>query len=751
MSRSGVISTALSATVPSLLVIALIEALIATRLPMPPGMTLWNLDVPKIDAPLAVFMSEALDQGRLPLWNDRLGLGFPLYAEGQIGALYPPNWVLFQLDPLDALAASRVVHLVAAGLGTGLLALRVTGSRPGAVVATSVAVLGGAIATKLEWTNMVAAYAWLPWVLLPLSRRPTPTRVGLLMAGIAWGLQALAGHPNTWLLTGIAAATLLVATHRDRGLVPRLLVFGGVGVAIGAIQLLPTLLLTTLSVRSLGLSEDDVFASAATPFDVLGFGFAQPFVRSDQNGWDIFTNWYPDGIFALLEASAFVGLPVIALAAASVTSRRARRWLVVAAVMLAIPVVAALRPSVWLDLPLLNGLRSPVRSYVVVALVLGLLGAIAIARARHGTSAWPVRLAAFAVALAMVAYVGTLAMAGLAPEAFATLYSAAVNHPSPEATETARSAAVAALASPLPIVLEIAAGVVMVALLAPRHGWAMTTARVLLVIVPLALLAPMANQIRPTSDALVSGSELATTLREYAPNRVLTIDPPGFAPPSPDRLAAAGVPDLAMFSSLDLLASDQLLDQVRDGPDADAVRALVGIDVLVTFDRPCPGHHVRQLTQDAAVVCRIDAVSAPYWLPADVVTVGDPTDSPIAPRDATIDPVRALAAVRPGEVSVELTDDLVAQVDAPAAGYVWIDRAWWPGWTVTVDGVRVRPFRALAGQLVPVDAGSHEIRLHLVPWDALIGLGAAVVATLLAASWVLRGRRAMEEDDGPAP
>ncbi len=749
MSRSGVISTALSATVPSLLVIALIEALIATRLPMPPGMTLWNLDLPKIDAPLAVFMSEALDQGRLPLWNDRLGLGFPLYAEGQIGAFYPPNWALFQLDPLDALAASRVVHLVAAGLGTGLLALRITGSRPGAVVATSVAVLGGAIATKLEWTNMVAAYAWLPWVLLPLSRRPTPTRVGLLMAGIAWGLQALAGHPNTWLLTGIAAATLLIATHHDRGLVPRLLVFGGVGVAIGAIQLLPTLLLTTLSVRSLGLSPDDVFASAATPFDVLGFGFAQPFIRAGRDGWDIFTNWYPDGIFALLEASAFVGLPVIALAAASVTSRRARRWLVVAAVMLAIPVVAAFRPTVWLDLPLLNGLRSPVRSYVVVALVLGLLAAIAIARARHGTSAWPVRLAAVAVGLTMVAYIGTLAMAGLAPEAFATLYGAAVNHPSPEATEAARSAAVAALASPLPIVLEIAAGVVMVALLAPRHGWAMTTARVLLVIVPLALLAPMANQIRPTSDALVSGGELATALREYAPNRVLTIDPPGFAPPSPDRLAAAGVPDLAMFSSLDLLASDRLLDQVRNGPDADAVRALTGIDVLVTFDRPCPGHDVRQLTQDAAVVCRIDAVNAPYWLPADVVTVGDPATSPISPRDATIDPVKALAAVRPGDVSVEGPDDLVAQVDAPAAGYVWIDRAWWPGWNVTVDGVRVRPLRALAGQLVPVDAGSHEIRLHLVPWDALVGLGAAVVATLLAASWVLRGRQAREDDEGP--
>lgn len=203
--------------VPMLVVIAAIEAAIAARLPMPPGMAFWNLDVPKIDAPLAVFFSEALRDGHLPLWNDRLGLGFPLYAEGQIGAFYPPNWLIFQLEPLAALDATRVLHLTAAGVGTGLLAIRLAGSRTGAIVATSVAVLGGAIVTKLEWTNLVAAYAWLPWILLPLARRPAPTRLGLVGAGIAWGIQALAGHPNVWLLTGVSAAVLLIG-HRPANL-----------------------------------------------------------------------------------------------------------------------------------------------------------------------------------------------------------------------------------------------------------------------------------------------------------------------------------------------------------------------------------------------------------------------------------------------------------------------------------------------------------------------------------------------------
>src|SRR5438093_11672863 len=141
---------------------ALLAALLAARIHLPDGRWLWNLDLPKFDYPLAVLFHNALVAGRLPLWDDRLGLGFPLYAEGQIGAFYPPNWLIFLLPPLAALDLTRVVHLGLAGTGAGMLALRLTGSRAGSLVAALCAVLGGAIATKLEWHNLVAAYGWMP-------------------------------------------------------------------------------------------------------------------------------------------------------------------------------------------------------------------------------------------------------------------------------------------------------------------------------------------------------------------------------------------------------------------------------------------------------------------------------------------------------------------------------------------------------------------------------------------------------------
>ncbi len=743
MTASRSVASGVLRFIPMLVVIAAIEATIAARLPTPPGMALWNLDVPKIDAPLAVFFSEALRDGHLPLWNDRLGLGFPLYAEGQIGAFYPPNWLIFQLEPLVALDVSRVLHLTAAGLGTGLLAIRLAGSRSGAIVATSVAMLGGAIVTKLEWTNLVAAYAWMPWILLPLARRPGPTRLGLVGAGIAWGIQALAGHPNMWLLTGVSAAVLLIATGRDLGSFGRVVAFGLLGGAIGAIQILPTLILTTLSVRSLGLSADDVFNSAATPFDPLAFAFAQPFLRTGPDGWDLFTQWYPDGVFALLEVSAFVGLAVLALGAVGATSRRARPWLAVAAVMLAIPIVAAFRPDAWLDIPILNGLRSPVRSYLVVAVVLGLLAAIGLSRVGRRPTGPAMRRAAFAVALLVAMYVVALGGAVLVPDAFDTVLIAASRPGSVSPADAARAheLAVAALAAPMPVIAEVAAGIGAVVLIAVRRRAVASLGLVALVVVPLAVLSPLANVIRPADDVRPYAGELATALRAIRPHRVLTLDAPGYYPGAPDRLAAAGIPDLEMFSSLNLLASDRLLEQARSGPDAELVRWLVGVDVLVTFGRPCPGTDARALQADEAIICRVPADVGPYWLPATAAQPGPEIGSLIRPPDATIDLGQAAAKGRSIDVIAATDGELDARVDMPDAGYVWIDRAWWPGWRIELDGAATQTMRALAGQLVAVPAGLHEIRLRLVPWDALVGLAAAAVALLAAAAWLFAGRR----------
>ncbi|HEU0237582.1 MAG TPA: hypothetical protein VFR14_14180 [Candidatus Limnocylindrales bacterium] len=726
-----------------LVVLSVSAAVIAARVQGPDGPWLWNLDLPKIQYPLASLFHEALAAGRLPLWDDRLGLGFPLYAEGQIGAFYPPNWLLFRLPPLDALDATRVVHLAAAGVGAGLLVLRLAGSPAGAAVAALTAVLGGAITTKLEWHNLVAAYAFAPWILLPLVRRPAPTRIGLAAAGIMFGIQALAGHPNTWLLTGLTAAVVLVATAPRPRTIARILGFGLLGAAVGAVQLIPTALLTTLSVRSRALSPDDLFTSAATPFDLLGFAFAAPFARVAGGSWDPFTGWYPDGTFALLEAGAYVGLPVLALAAIGLGVRRSRPLAIAAVVLLAIAVVAAFRPEPWTAVPVLNALRSPVRAYVFVALLLGVIAGVGIGRLGRVGGIGRQAAAGVAVAAPVILLALVVGLVVAKSPLFDQLLLGSSTFLGPGEVAERRDLALAALTAPWPLAVDLAAGfailaVIRLATVRRVDGGLVRLSAALAVGVPLALLGPLPN---PTRDEAAFSSSDSTFVRAVAaadPARVLTLEPPGFYAGMPNQLAIAGMADLRMFSSLDLLATADVTEQTaRADPDGVLRRAL-GVDVVVTFGRPCPGRLVAEAPDDGAFVCRDpDALRPPYWLPAELVTRAG-GGSPVRPADASVVLGSLADHARPATVTERGAGSLTVDVDAPADGYVWIDRAWWPAWRTEVDGRSVDVLRALGGQLVPVESGRHVVVQAVVPWEAALGFGIGILGMAIAVGWVRR-------------
>lgn len=734
-------------TAVGLAVVALVAAVWAARILETPGRWLWNLDLPKIDFPLAVFANEALAKGQLPLWNDRLGLGFPLYAEGQVAAFYPPSWLVFRLAPITALDVYRVLHLAFAGLGAGLLVLRLRGSRPGALIAVLVAVLGGGIVAKLEWHNLVAAYAWVPWILLPLVRRPRPSREGLVASGLLFGIQALAGHPNTWLLTGVTLLVVLVA-GRDGWLagVRRAVGVGLLGAAIGAVQLVPTALLTTLSVRANALSPNDLFASAATPFDLLAFAFQGAFARLQNGSWDIYSNWYPDGTFALLEVAAYVGLPVLGLAVGATRLRRSRPLVLAVVVLVAIPVIEAFRPEVLLSVPLLNGLRSPVRAYLPAALLLGVLAGMAVGR-RPSLGMRPVPVA-IGVAVPVAAYALVLGFAVLAPDAFNAVVHAFTTFGSLEDVAGKHDLMLAAMRSPWPLLVELAAGagIVVLAVAAARRPSVRRVAAPVAVVlagIPLVLFGPAPNGSAPLSAFTSRDSELVGALRAADPHRFVTIRPPGWYAGMPDQPAAADLPDLRMFSSLNLRAVDAVTaDAVKDEPAAAQLRRFLGIDVVATFDAPCPGTVLSTLETDEAVICRDEAaLRPPAWIPLDAATPAAAATGLLKPREATVDLEAALAAAVPLEVARRDASGLEALVDAPADGWVWIDRAWWPGWGATVDGEPAEVLQALGGQLVAVPAGAHVVAQALVPWDALAGLAVGVVALVVALAWVARGRR----------
>lgn len=733
-----------------LAVVSLLAAALAVRL-TDPG-TLWYFDTTKVFLPYATFFHDAIRSGQLPLWVDTMGLGYPIYAEGQIGAFYPPNAFLHLLPPVWAMEVSRIVHLALAGVGTGLVCLRLSGSRLGAIVACLGAVLGGGIVGKLEWTSVVVAYAWLPWVVLPLVRRPAPTGLGLALGGVAWGIQGLAGHPNTWVLTGIAAATLLVAIAPTPRTLGRLVALGAIATGVAAVQLLPTLQLWSLSGRTHGLNDWDLFSNSATVLDPLLPAFANAFMPLGENEWNFARQWYPGGLWGVHESSAYLGLPMIALVGIGVTRRRARPLAIVALVMVAIAVLGAFRPQLWLEAPVINGLRHPVRAYMLAGLAISVVGGIGLARL--GRQRPPALAAVIPVAFLILAYLAVTLGASLASAEFSAFLAWAFGLTS-EAAASYRVTAIDVLARPYPLIPELALGVGALAIVEIRARsnaarW-VAPAMAVLVVVPLALFSPTINPTRPIARLSHADGPLMQAVEDVAPRRFLALIEPTWYDGIPNQLAAAGIPELGMFTSLNLHAVDAVVKDIRYPEPDPRLAAITGVDLLASFGTECPGHITRNL-EGRATLCRVpDATDPPYWLPAASAGLAA-TSAPgaagavhrllgVTVVDRTIDVEQALSDFQPVDVVSWSEGHATMHANAPAAGWVWLDRAWWPGWVTTVNGREVVPDRALGGQLVPVPAGPSAITQRFFPREVMFGAGITVGTLLALIAWSAVGVR----------
>jgi hypothetical protein len=170
---------------------------------------------------------------------------------------------------------------------------------------------------------------------------------------------------------------------------------------------------------------------------------------------------------------------------------------------------------------------------------------------------------------------------------------------------------------------------------------------------------------------------------------------------------------------------------------------MLGIDVVATFGSPCPGEVAARVPDDHAEICRPpNTLRPPYWIPESAVRAVPPGTRPFDPGEATLDLQVVIA--RAGHATTDAWDDThaVILVNAPAPGWVFIDRAWWPSWEITVDGRPARVLRALGAHVVHVEAGRHRLVEQLVPREAFL---TPLAATLLAGGLWARRRRASEE------
>jgi hypothetical protein len=224
--------------------------------------------------PLQHFAARELAAGRLPAWDPYINAGQPGIADIQSGIFYPfnllPNLVLALLDlpfSVELLTAQIVIHFSLASLFTYLfvrrVARRVGAQDPAARFAGVVAALTFTYAGYLtsfppQQLTILQTAVWLPLILFFLDRAlyVSHPRPQLIWAGMALACALLAGHPQTAMYVvyaTLAYGIFLAWTSPGAFRVSRLfllLVPLALGVALAAVQLVPTLAFIAQSTRT---------------------------------------------------------------------------------------------------------------------------------------------------------------------------------------------------------------------------------------------------------------------------------------------------------------------------------------------------------------------------------------------------------------------------------------------------------------------------------------------------------------------
>ena len=244
-----------------------------------------DLDLLLSYQPRYALLAEGLHAGHIPLWTDGMLAGFPI-AFSEFGWFYPLTWALLRaFDPLRAYTIELAIGLALAA-GAAYWLGRVWGlTRLGAYLASFLFTYGAFVFATSRFLNYADIYFALPAGIgtIELITRGHRKYVGIL--GLSAAVMALAGHPQIALLFGFSwglfAVFRLWCACRDRG--PQHTIASlawittavSIGLAIGAVRLIPTMLNTGLSMRADGLGFA-IAAQGSIPPWSLALGYLFP-------------------------------------------------------------------------------------------------------------------------------------------------------------------------------------------------------------------------------------------------------------------------------------------------------------------------------------------------------------------------------------------------------------------------------------------------------------------------------------------
>ncbi len=340
-------------------------------------------DVTSFSMGLMACLSRAIHAGRLPLWNDLWGFGFPGLAESQMGVYYPPHLVLYGLFSTElAYTANLALHAYWAAMGGFWMARKFGVTAWGAALSGFVFATSGIFVIHLSHHWSYTTASWMPWawgLAWLVSRGEGTTRTAALLAA-SLAIQILPGHFQFAFITQVGVIAIAMSATTWRAV---LQVFAALIAAapLTAMQLWPTWQLARLAESQRDFDYLSAFASP--PLHLISY--VAPNLFHESALWRSIV-WTP--LHAMPEEHrAYVGLIPLWLALGAIRRgfRRDRATRVLA-MLAALTLLLSLGPyipgfSLLIRLPGFSFFRAPARWGMATALAMAVL-------AGKGWDAW---------------------------------------------------------------------------------------------------------------------------------------------------------------------------------------------------------------------------------------------------------------------------------------------------------------------------------------------------------------------------
>lgn len=234
--------------------------------------------------PWALYLRDCLHNGTLPVWTELIGCGFPLLAEGQIGAFYPIHWLFLGLLPMPfGYNLSFVALFFLSGIFTYLFCRQAGLSAPGAAFASVTSTFGSAYAGLFYGAPALRTLTFFPLSLYWILRlRATCSWKPVIWLALSWAVAFFGGSAQMAFYAVFAGlfyyAIISLGTGERRRFQTLPLMAAALILFLGLVmcQLLPSLELISYSARA-ETSADFALQKSFNPLNLLtlawpGFG-----------------------------------------------------------------------------------------------------------------------------------------------------------------------------------------------------------------------------------------------------------------------------------------------------------------------------------------------------------------------------------------------------------------------------------------------------------------------------------------------